>query len=169
MILSNPTKGITRSMMLAAMQSWRLTSWGEVRTPWSFMGLGTFQAGDTSTCSCATPRPAVSRPTTSATTTITNAALIGTVGTNWNFAGIGDFDGAKQPVRAFAAQRLKRCVRTLSGREQSLAVRKAGGGGRQRFLGLRLRQLLRLQYDPDADAGQFRRQSGSQCLLTLYL
>ncbi len=94
MIMSNPGNGDYEIYNIGGNTILAAYPLGQVGPPWTFVGMGTFQAGDTATCCCATPRPAAFEAYYISSNTITNAALIGTVGTNWNFAGTGDFDGA---------------------------------------------------------------------------
>ena len=79
--------------MSAAMRSWRRIQLGQVGSPWTFVGLGTFQAGDTSDMLLRNTSTGGFEAYYISNNNITNASLIGTVGTDWNFAGTGDFDG----------------------------------------------------------------------------
>ena len=83
-------------------------SLGQVGPPWTFVGLGTFQAGDTSDMLLRNTSTGAFEAYYVSNNNITNAALVGTVGTNWNFAGTGDFDGASSLIRAFTAQHRQR-------------------------------------------------------------
>ena len=66
---------------------------GQVGAPWSFVGMGIFQAGDTSDMLLRNTSTGGFEAYYIINNNITNAGLIGTVGINWNFAGTGNFDG----------------------------------------------------------------------------
>ena len=105
-------------MTLAAMRSWRrIRSTSSDRT--GVRRAGQFQAGDTADMLLRNTSTGGFQAYYISGNTITGSALVGTVGTNWNFAGIGDFDGAEQLVRTVAAQ----C------RERLFELYQVAGGG----------------------------------------
>ena len=92
MVMSNPTNGdyeiydVGGNTIKSA-----YTLAGEISTGWSFLGLGTFQAGDSN--DMLLRNGANFDAYYISNNTITSSALVGSVGTNWNFSGIGNFDG----------------------------------------------------------------------------
>ena len=66
---------------------------GQAPVSLTFVGLGTFQAGDTSDMLLRNATTGALEAYYVSGNTIIGSALVGTVGTNFSFAGIGDFDG----------------------------------------------------------------------------
>ena len=62
-------------------------------SPWTFVGLGTFQADDASDMLLRNSSTGGFEAYYISGNNIANAANVGTVGMNWNFAGTGNFDG----------------------------------------------------------------------------
>src|SRR5205823_14738793 len=65
----------------------------QVGTSWTFAALGMFQAGDSSDVLFRNSSTGAFEAYYVSNNNITNAALVGTVGLDWNFAGTGNFDG----------------------------------------------------------------------------
>ena len=65
---------------------------GQAPTSLTFVGLGSFQAGDTSDMLLRNTSTGGFEAYYISNNNITNSALVGTVGTDWNFSGTGDFD-----------------------------------------------------------------------------
>ena len=93
MVMSNPSNGDYEIYDVGGNAILAAYSLGQVGSPWTFVGLGTFQAGDTSDMLLRNTSTGGFEAYYISGNNITNASLIGTVGTNWNFAGTGDFDG----------------------------------------------------------------------------
>ena len=92
MVMSNPTNGDYEIYDVGgnAIES-AYTLAGEIAAGWSFLGLGTFQAGDSNDMLLRNGANFDAYYINN--NAITSSALVGSVGTNWNFSGIGNFDG----------------------------------------------------------------------------
>lgn len=92
-IMSNPSNGDYEIYNIGGNQVLAAYPLGQVSSPLSFVGLGTFQGGDTSDMLLRNTSTDQFEAYYISGNTVTGTANVGTVGTEWNIAGIGDFDG----------------------------------------------------------------------------
>ena len=89
MIMNNPSNGDYEIYNIGGNAILAAYSLGQVGSPWSFVGMGTFQAGDTDDMLLRNTSTGGFEAYYISNNNITGATLVGTVGTNWNFAGTG--------------------------------------------------------------------------------
>ena len=168
MIMNNPSNGDYEIYNIGGNAILAAYSLGQVGSPWSFVGMGTFQAGDINDMLLRNSSTGGFEAYYISNNNITGAALVGTVGTNWNFAGTGDFDGQSslhELLLRNAASGSFELYQVAGGGVLSGSSVAAVGNN---FAGQRLRLLLRVRHHPDDDAGQFRTPASGQLELYTY-
>jgi hypothetical protein len=90
MIMSNSSTGNYEMFKVGHNAAYSL---GQAVSPWAFVALGTFQAGDMADMLLRNTSTGAFQASYVSGNNIVGATQLGTVGTEWNFAGIGNFDG----------------------------------------------------------------------------
>ena len=115
---------------------------GQVGAPWTFAGVGTFQAGDSDDMLLRNSSTGAFDAYYISGNSITGTALIGTVGLSWNYAGTGDFDGASSLSELLLRDSRQRLVRTVSDRRGWGSLGELRCRSRQQLFGQGVRFLL---------------------------
>jgi serralysin len=93
MIMSNSSTGDYEIFKVGHNAILASYSLGQAVSPWAFVALGTFQAGDTADMLLRNTSTGAFQASYVSGNNIVGATQLGTVGTEWNFAGIGNFHG----------------------------------------------------------------------------
>ena len=93
MIMSNSSTGGYEMFKVGHNAILASYSLGQAVSPWAFVALGTFQAGDMADMLLRNTSTGAFQASYVSGNNIVGATQLGTVGTEWNFAGIGNFHG----------------------------------------------------------------------------